>query len=410
MVLAAGRGERFWPLTENRPKHLLPVGGTPVLERTLRSLSRAGIRDVALVVRFRAERIQEKFGDGKNVGCRITYVRQETIGGTADALSASRDQLEGEDRFIAAYGDDYYQEEAMKRFVKKAARSEDMMMASAQVDDSSRFGSLSVKKGLVHSVKEKPDTKWSGPVNAGIYLLDKLIFSAIRNTRTSVRGELELTDSLEILLRQGHKLKSFLLTSEEWVGLSYPWDLLEANMLALKHLRSSVVGKIESGAVLKGPVAIAKGAVVKSGSYLEGPVLVGESSVVGPNSYLRSHTALGRNVRVGAGCEVKNSIVMDNTRIPHLSYIGDSVIGENCSLGAGTITANLRFDEADVRTRVGGKLLDSGRRKMGAVLGDNVRTGINVSLFPGVKLGGGSWVGPGLTVSADLPSLTRFRG
>ncbi len=380
------------------------------MERTLRSLSRAGIRDVVLVVRFRAEIIKEKFGDGRNVGCRITYVRQERIRGTADALNASRDQLEGEDRFIATYGDDYYQEEAMKRFVRKAARSEDMMIASAHVEDSSSFGSLSVTKGVVHSVKEKSDTKGSGPVNAGIYLLDNFIFSAIKKTRISVRGEFELTDSLEMLLRQGHKMKSFFLTDEEWVGLSYPWDLLEANMRALKHVGSSVAGKVENGAVLKGPVAIDKGALVKSGSYIEGPVLVAEGAEVGPNSCVRFHTALGKNVRVGAGCEVKNSIVMDNTRVPHLSYIGDSVIGAHCSLGAGTITANLRFDEASVRTRVGGRLLDSGRRKLGAILGDNVRTGINVSLLPGVKLGGGSWVGPGLTVKEDLPSEARFRG
>ncbi len=410
MVLAAGRGERFWPLTENRPKHLLPVGGTPVLERTLRSLSRAGIRDVVLVVGFRAERIREKFGDGRNVGCRITYVRQERIRGTADALNASRDQLEGEDQFITTYGDDYYQDEAMKRFVKKAARSEDMMMASAHVEDTSRFGSLSLKKGFVHSVNEKPDTKGSGRVNAGIYLLGNLIFSAIKKTRISVRGERELTNSLEILLRQGHKVKSFPLTEGEWVGLSYPWDLLEANMRAMTQLGSSVAGEVESSTVLKGPVVIAKGALVKSGSYIEGPVLVAEGSEVGPNSYLRFHTALGKNVRVGAGCEVKNSIVMDNTRVPHLSYVGDSVIGEHCSLGAGTITANLRFDEGSVKMRVGGRLLDSRHRKLGAVLGDNVRTGINVSLLPGVRLGGGSWVGPGSTVRADLPSETRFKG
>jgi bifunctional UDP-N-acetylglucosamine pyrophosphorylase/glucosamine-1-phosphate N-acetyltransferase len=114
-------------------------------------------------------------------------------------------------------------------------------------------------------------------------------------------------------------------------------------------------------------------------------------------------------VKVGAGCEVKNSIVMRNTRIPHLSYVGDSVIGEDCSLGAGTITANLRFDEAEVRSKIRGSWVNSGRKKLGAILGDRVRTGINVSIFPGVKVGGGSWIGPGAIVDRDVPSNARYK-
>ena len=166
---------------------------------------------------------------------------------------------------------------------------------------------------------------------------------------------------------------------------------------------------MEDGVHTRGPVIIAKGAVVKSGSYLEGPVLVGEGSVVGPSSYLRPYTSLGQNVKVGAGCEVKNSVIMDNAKIPHLSYVGDSIIGEDSSLGAGTITANLRFDEAHVSSRIKGLVLDSGRKKLGAILGDNVRTGINVSIFPGVKIGAGAWIGPGTIVREDVLSGARMR-
>ena len=193
------------------------------------------------------------------------------------------------------------------------------------------------------------------------------------------------------------------------VGLSYPWDILEANRLGLEAQRAAVAGKVEEGVQTRGQVTIEAGAIVRSGSYLEGPVFVGRGSLVGPYSYLRPYTSLGENVRVGAGCEVKNSIVMDNARIPHLSYVGDSIIGEGSSLGAGTITANLRFDESHVKSRVKGELLDSGRRKLGAVVGDNVRTGINVSLFPGVKIGPGALVGPGTVVTGDVPSGARVK-
>jgi len=408
-VLAAGRGERLWPLTENRPKHLLPVGGRPVIERTLRSLSKSGVRDVVLVINFREDKIRQEIGNGRHLGCDITYVRQRRIAGTADAIKAAKAELDREDIFLVVYGDDYYSEDALSRMVKKAARADDMMIATAIVENSARFGSLTISHGLVRSIREK-HVKGRGLVNAGIYLLSKSIFPVVAKTRKSLRNEYELTDSLEEMLRKGQRLSAFRLEEGEWVGISYPWDLLEANRLAMDKRRPSVAGKVEAGANLRGSVEVERGAVVKSGSYLEGPVFVGEGAVVGPNSYLRPHTALGRNVKVGSSCEVKNSIVMANTTIPHLSYIGDSIIGENCSLGAGTVTANLRFDEATVRSVVKGALVDSRRKKLGAVLGDGVRTGVNVSLLPGVKVGAGAWVGPGAAVKRDVPSRARLTG
>ena len=408
-MLAAGRGERLWPLTENRPKHLLPVGGRPVIERTLRSLSKSGVRDVVLVINFREDKIRQEIGNGRHLGCDITYVRQRRIAGTADAIKAAKAELDREDIFLVVYGDDYYSEDALSRMVKKAARADDMMIATAIVENSAGFGSLTISHGLVRSIREK-HVKGRGLVNAGIYLLSKSIFPVVAKTRKSLRNEYELTDSLEEMLRKGQRLSAFRLEEGEWVGISYPWDLLEANRLAMDKRRPSVAGKVEAGANLRGSVEVERGAVVKSGSYLEGPVFVGEGAVVGPNSYLRPHTALGRYVKVGSSCEVKNSIVMANTTIPHLSYIGDSIIGENCSLGAGTVTANLRFDEATVRSVVKGALVDSRRKKLGAVLGDGVRTGVNVSLLPGVKVGAGAWVGPGAAVKRDVPSRARLTG
>jgi bifunctional UDP-N-acetylglucosamine pyrophosphorylase/glucosamine-1-phosphate N-acetyltransferase len=148
---------------------------------------------------------------------------------------------------------------------------------------------------------------------------------------------------------------------------------------------------------------------VKSGSYIEGPVYVGEGAVVGPNAYLRPGTSLGKGAKVGAGCEVKNSIVMDEAKIPHLCYVGDSVLGHGASLGAGTITANLKFNDSNVDSKVKGRSVDSGQRKLGAVFGDGVKTGINVSTFPGVKIGTDAWIGPGAVVRADVPSRAKLR-
>jgi bifunctional UDP-N-acetylglucosamine pyrophosphorylase/glucosamine-1-phosphate N-acetyltransferase len=124
---------------------------------------------------------------------------------------------------------------------------------------------------------------------------------------------------------------------------------------------------------------------------------------VGPNCYIRPGTSLGRKVRIGNACEIKNSIIMDRAHVGHLSYVGDSILGENCNLGAGTITANYRLDSGTVKMVVKDNVVDSGRTKLGAVLGDNVKAGINALFMPGVKVGNNSWVGPSVIVGRDLP-------
>ena len=284
-----------------------------------------------------------------------------------------------------------------------------MLMGAAEVKDPSRFGTLEVKRGNIVSIREKVASGNIGVVNAGIYVLDNSIFSAIKKTRKSKRGEFELTDSLSLQMAEGRRIRTIPFGKGEWVGISYPWDLLEANRSALDSDEEIRDGQTEPGVHLKGSVSLAKGSRVKSGSYIEGPVYVGESAVVGPNAYLRPGTSLGKGSKVGAGCEVKNSIVMNDAKIPHLCYVGDSIVANEVSLGAGTITANLKFNDSNVGSRVKGRMVDSGQRKLGAILGDGVKTGINVSIFPGVKIGADAWIGPGAIVRADVPSRARAR-
>ncbi len=390
-ILAAGRGERLWPLAEKNPKHLLPIGG-----------------DV-MVVQFEAEKIKNFFGDGQRLGCKIRYVKQKRLGGTADAVRTCENELEGQARFLIVYGDNYYNEKALDKFVS-SSKSEDMLMGAAEVRDPSRFGTLQVKKGNIVSIREKVAGGNVGVVNAGIYVLDNSIFSAIRKTRESRRGEFELTDSLSLLMTDGRRIRTIPFGKGEWVGISYPWDLLEANRSALDSDEEIRDGHTEPGVHLKGTVSLSEGSLVKSGSYIEGPVYVGEGAVEGPNAYLRPGTSLGKGAKVGAGCEVKNSIVMDDdAKIPHLCYVGDSILGNGVSLGAGTITANLKFNDSNVESRVKGRMIDSGQRKLGAIFGDGVKTGINVSIFPGVKIGADSWIGPGAIVRADVPSKARVK-
>jgi bifunctional UDP-N-acetylglucosamine pyrophosphorylase/glucosamine-1-phosphate N-acetyltransferase len=375
----------------------------------LAGLVSAGVRQVILVVGFRSEKIRDRLGRGEVVGAELKYVRQKTAKGTADALGTCSDELRGEDRFLVLYGDDYYETSVPRTFLAKARRNKGVTIGTANVQGASSFGKIESKRGLVTEIQEKASKAEPGQVNAGIYLMDQSVFPAIRRTKRSIRGELELTDAVRILIKEGTQVYTHQLGSRKWLGISYPWDMLEANQWIIESEKSVTNGTVEKGVHLSGSVVLEEGSVVKAGSYLEGPVHVGKRCHVGPNSYLRPYSTLGDDVKVGAGCEVKNSVVMSNTRIPHLSYVGDSILGEDCSLGAGTIIANLRFDEAEVKSKVRGSWINSGRKKLGAILGDGVRTGINVSIFPGVKIGRGSWIGPGAIVDEDVPSNARYK-
>lgn len=173
-------------------------------------------------------------------------------------------------------------------------------------------------------------------------------------------------------------------------------------------MEHKILGFVETGAHITGPVTVAETAHVRSGAYIEGPAYIGEHSDIGPNCYIRPCTSIGRKVRIGNACEIKNSIIMDGVHIGHLSYVGDSIVGENCNLGAGTITANYRLDAGTVKMMVKDKLVDSGRTKLGAVLGDNVKTGINALFMPGVKVGNNCWIGPNVVVYRDVPPNTAL--
>jgi NDP-sugar pyrophosphorylase family protein len=169
-------------------------------------------------------------------------------------------------------------------------------------------------------------------------------------------------------------------------------------------LAAENLGEVEPGVTIKGPVSIGRGTVVKTGSYIEGPVIIGENCRIGPNCYIRGCTTIGNECHIGAAVELKNTIVMNRTAVPHLNYIGDSVIGEGCNFGAGTKVANLRLDKKNIF--ING--IDTRRRKLGAVIGDNVQTGINTSINVGTIIGSNTGIGPGAVVTGAISPDSRI--
>jgi len=393
----------MWPLAVNKPKHLLPVGTQSLIGHILQALRECSIIEVFIVVGYRKDQIKSAIRDGAKYGLQVSYVDQPRWTGTASAFKVAFEAL-GEEPFLGVYGDLWVNASAIQQ-VLDVGTTCSRVMGVAKIPNPTEYGVIQVDGERVVKITEKPSARMGkGWVNTGIYMLDSKVFNAIRATRLSKRAEYEVTSSLQSVIDRGLDVKAAIVSPEDWMDVGRPWDLLEANERALAALPTRVKGTVEQGAVLKGSICLEEGAVIRSGCHLEGPVYIGKGCVVGPNSRIRPSTSLQDHVVVGTSCEVKNSIVMSGTKIPHLSYVGDSIIGEHCNLGAGTITANIRFDEQPIKMRVKGKVVSSGRKKLGAVIGDSVQTGINVSLLPGVRVGSGSWIIPGAVVNRDVKS------
>lgn len=389
VVLAAGKGTRMEPLTSDCPKVMLPVANRPILEHIVNAAVEAGIDGFVFITGYMEEQIREYFGDGGAWDVTIDYVHQEEQLGTANAIGYARGHVEG--AFLVLNGDMLVGAEDLKALV---AREEEAVICVKEVENPSDFGVLETEGEKVTKILEKPKKPPTNLANAGIYLFRESMFEYIDRTRPSERGELEITDSIQMLIDSGAAV-GYRPLEAEWIDIGYPWDLLKATEYLLKDLKGKREGTIEPNVILKGEVAIGKGTLIRSGSYIEGPVVIGKDCDIGPNCFIRPSTAIGNHVRIGNAVEVKNSIVMEDTHVGHLSYVGDSVIGRGCNFGAGTKVANLRHDGKNIKLMVRGRIVDTGRRKLGVIMGDDVHTGINTSINTGVMMKKGRFTYPG---------------
>jgi len=355
VILAAGRGERLRPLTDTRPKPLLPVCNRALIDYQLLALKRYGVDEIAVVVGHHEHLLRAHL---KGYRCF-----KDTCTGTASALHAARSFLDED--FLVVYGDVFY-DGSLEEVVSTGDS-----VAVCEVKDVSAFGAVRSENGRLIDIVEK-GASGSGSINAGIYHLSPEIIDYVVSTEKSERGEFELTDSLVAYNRE--RGVSVVLLNGYWNDVGHPWDYLDVNMHVLSKMGLSIGedSHVWKSATLRKPVLIGDGCTVKSA--------VIESSV------------LGNGCTVGEFSIVKRSVVMDNSNAPHLNYVADSVIGQRCNLGAGTKIANLRFDDANVKMQIKDKVVDTGRRKLGAVLGDDVKTGINVCIYPGVKVRSGAHV------------------
>jgi len=391
VIMAAGSGVRMWPLTETRPKCLLPIAGKPITYHQIKELTKVGIDEFVFVVREKKEQITAYASSlQQQFGFKLFVVEQGQENGTAAALKAAEGKIEDE-KFIIVGGDLLFDSSIIKKLLE--AHESGITVALKRVERPEKYGIVDVVDGRISYIEEKPKNPKSNLANLSIYCADKSIFSMIKEIRQSARGEYEITDVLV-----GAKAVE---VDGYWRDVGYPWDLLEANKEMLARMEPKA-GDIQNSTIV-GKVIMEEGARIIN-SYIEGDVYIGKNTIIGPNAYIRGPTAIGDNCCIGESVTVKESVIFDEVDAKHLTYIGDSVVGRNVNFGAGTQLANFRFDEGNVNVMTEKGWVNSGRRKFGAVIGDNVKFGVLSSVMPGKLIGSNCWIHSGVVVNKNIPS------
>ncbi|MCI0504391.1 NTP transferase domain-containing protein [Candidatus Micrarchaeota archaeon] len=391
VILAAGEGVRLRPLTETRPKPMLPAAGKPILHHLLSEAKKAGVTEAVVIVRHMKEKLAGYFADN-DAGVKLSFVEQGRESGTGAALLAAQGAMD--DTFLVLAGDIVTEASVMKAVMD--AHEGGITLGLKKVANPHGYGVAELSGGRISLFEEKPQHPKSDLANLSVYCMEPTVFSELKSTQKSERGEYEL-----VSLFIGAK---GVVVDGYWRDIAYPWDLLEANEWLLSKMESRS-GHIENSTI-EGKVIMEKGARIIN-SYVEGCAYIGEGTVVGPNACLRGHCSIGKNCSIGPGTTVKSSILLDNVNAKHLAYIGDSVIGENVNIGSGTQIANFRFDGANVNVLTERGWANSGRKKLGAFVGDNTKFGVLSCTMPGKLIGANCEIHSGVVVNKNVPSGVR---
>jgi len=330
IILHGGHGTRLRPLTHTGPKQLLPISNKPMSQYALEDLRGAGITEIAIIIGdVYPEKVKEFYGDGTKFGVKITYVYQDAPKGISHAIRLCKEFI-GKDNFVVYLGDNVLRT-GLKEFTKKFLSSDvDGMILLCEVDDPTRFGIAELDGEKITKIIEKPKNPKSNLAVIGVYFLSPKIFDIIDRLKPSWRGELEITDALQMMMDDGLNL-SYNIVTGWWKDTGTPEDILHANKLILDSLGTENQFIINPDSVIKGKIVIGKNSSISRDSFVRGPVIIGENCTVGPAARIGPYVSIGNNSII-QNCDIENSIIMDDCIIKAQVHIKDSIVAHGSEI------------------------------------------------------------------------------
>jgi len=401
LFLCGGVGMRMFPITED--KFLLKFLGKTLLEHQVELAKKTGLTEFIIVGNHgNIERIKEIVTGIPDIEVELAI--QEQPLGIANALESASQLLDEE--VIVVNPNDLFESSAYTSLLE-AHRTKPAVsyLLGYEVSDYFPGGYLVVGGDgeLTHIVeKPEPGQEPSNLVNVLVHLHTdpRMLLKHTADVKTSRDDVYEC--AIDAMARDTRRVRVLPYTGL-WTAIKYPWHIFSAVRQFLDQSPGyiSPSAQISEKAVIEGKVVISDDARILENTVIKGPVYIGPRSVIGTSSLVREYSHIGSDCVVGFSTEIKNSCVGDGCWF-HMNYIGDSIIDEGCSFGAGTVLSNWRFDEKNIKIKIEGRSMDTGQDKFGAIIGNNSKTGVNVSVMPGVRIGPNSIVGSHVCLEDDL--------
>lgn len=428
IILAAGKGDRFYPFSHYRPKPMFPICNRPLLEWVLERIAAAGITEVGIVVGHRQGRIRSHFSDGRRFGCEIAYIEQPEQLGTAHAVCAAADYIGGDD-FLVAYGDLFFEQTVLSQLLDGFSdRSVVAVHHSEHLNRCIRIETDALENIVDYTWKPRSS---AGTALSGLFVFRNEALQDLGNTSefvTSVQNGVtppeghEIADALALMKREGRPAAA-IRADGVCFDMDMPWEPQEVCRLAVREMArrlqaSSIADTARVGpdACIDGPVFVDEGATISRGARISGPVWIGRNTHVFEGSQIASNTVIGDDCRIGPFAKVSGFVDRNN----HITFLGEfsgvilaggrithqmqiaGIYGEGAEFGAGTQVGTLRFDDGPTQVEVKG-IRHPATGFSGALFGDYARTGVGTILMPGRIVGPGAMVGPGVVLMNNAP-------
>lgn len=344
IILHGGHGTRLRPLTHTGPKQLLPIANKAMSQYALEDLKTAGITEIGIIIGdVYPEKVKEYYGTGEKFGVKITYIYQDAPKGISHAIRLCKDFI-GKDNFIVYLGDNVLRKDLTDYTKKFETSDSDAMILLCEVDEPQRFGVAELDEdnpGKIKKIVEKPKVPSSNLAVIGIYFLTPKIFDVIDNLKPSWRGELEITEALQLLMDNGDKIEYDTVTGW-WKDTGTPEDIIDANKLVLDSIGTENQFLIDCDAEIKKNIVIGSGTTITRDSFVTGPVIIGKNCKIGPGVRIGPHVSIGDNCNLQK-CEIQNSIIMADCTINTKVDFSYSIIAHGSEIEDSNVPKKYQF-------------------------------------------------------------------